>query len=123
MTPPADPASPTGADGPFGLTGGEAERVRRARRRAAARLHHPDLGGDPAVFARVMSELDAAGATPPTGSTTSTGTAATNPVVTVRATRRSPVARLVGATRRQVLHSVRTRIPRSLPGSRRYGHL
>lgn len=37
----------------------------RSRRRAAAKRHHPDLGGDPAEFDRAMREADAVGVARP----------------------------------------------------------
>ncbi len=35
----------------------------RRRRRALLRAHHPDLGGDPEEFIRVLAELQAGGTT------------------------------------------------------------
>jgi len=37
---------------------GETDEERRRRRRALIRAHHPDRGGDPAEFIRLLSELD-----------------------------------------------------------------
>jgi hypothetical protein len=42
------------------------DRAERRRRREALRRAHPDLGGDPAEFARLVRLLDPR-ATPPTG--------------------------------------------------------
>lgn len=86
----------------------------RARRRAIARQHHPDLGGDPERYLAAMQELDAAahadGSRPGDGRTTP---------LTVRTTVRSRVTRRV----RRAVRRLRQRIPRSIPGSRRFGHL
>lgn len=86
----------------------------RARRRAIARQHHPDLGGDPERYLAAMRELDAAertGAPRP-------GHGRTTPL-RVRTTVRSRLTRRV----RRAVRRLRQRIPRSMPGSRRFGHL
>jgi hypothetical protein len=44
----------------FTAVGSEAER--RRRRRELMRAHHPDLGGDPAVYIQVLQSLDEGGA-------------------------------------------------------------
>jgi hypothetical protein len=36
------------------------DRQRAAARRAAARAHHPDVGGDPGAFIAALTEIDAA---------------------------------------------------------------
>jgi hypothetical protein len=36
------------------------DRQRAAARRAAARAHHPDLGGDPGAFIAALTAIDAA---------------------------------------------------------------
>lgn len=74
----------------------------RARRRELARRHHPDAGGDPDTFIEVMRVLDRR-LTSPDGRPR--GGARTG-----RAARR----------RRQALRRWRTRLPRRLPGARRY---
>ncbi|MDR6174907.1 hypothetical protein QE364_000975 [Nocardioides zeae] len=102
----------------------------RALRRAAALRHHPDRGGDPEVFARVMAQLDprlprAAG---PDGTGRGEAgradrTSVRPPPVTVV---RTGWARSAGPLRRRgrtVLAVVRQRLPRSVPGARRYGRL
>ena len=118
MTGPTHPTDPS-----RGLAGGEA--ARRSLRRATARQLHPDLGGDPDDFDRAMRALEAAGPPPPAGPRhrRSAGGSATNPVATIRTTPRSRAVRRITASGRQLVHTIRTRIPRSLPGSRRYGHL
>jgi len=72
----------------------------RAARRALIKAHHPDRGGDPARFVELLEELDrpAAGAARPE----------------VRATRSRQ------RRRRQVLRALQQRLPRRLPGARRY---
>lgn len=87
----------------------EAERHARSLRRAAAKRHHPDLGGDADEFVRVMQGLAA-------------GDGGWDPL-TVTVTTRSRAARAVRTTSKTVLATVRRRLPRSFPGSRRYGHL
>ncbi|QIG42157.1 hypothetical protein G5V58_04690 [Nocardioides anomalus] len=79
----------------------------RAARRAVARRLHPDLGGDAEEFARAMAALDRA---------ERPGPAAVGPVaVRSRWTRARAAAR--GA------RGLRTRLPASWPGARRYGSL
>lgn len=102
----------------------------RSLRRATALRHHPDRGGDPEVFGRLMAELDprrpgAAGQDGP-----GRGDAGRADRTSVRP---SPVtvvpsawARTTGPLRRRgrtVLALVRQRLPRSVPGARRYGRL
>lgn len=115
--------TPVPGDPLRGLIGGEA--ARRSRRRAVARQHHPDLGGDPAAFDRAMRALEAAEPSPPAGPRhrRSTGGSATNPVATIRTTSRSRAVRRTITSGTRFVRTLRTRIPRSFPGSRRYGHL
>lgn len=116
----------------------------RALRREAARRHHPDVGGDAATFVAVMRSLDAleaaraAGSTGSTAGRTAEGTPtagvgpwgdgpaagpASAPTITVTSTAASRARRAVRTTSRRLVGDVRRRIPRSLPGSRRYGQL
>jgi hypothetical protein len=93
---------------------GQAERDARRRRREIARQHHPDLGGDPEVFIaamRALQEPDPAAPTRP------------GIPVTVRSTSRSRLARTVRRRATRLLRGTRHRIPRSVPGSRRYGRV
>lgn len=88
--------------------GGEQER--RAQRRAVAMRHHPDRGGDPAEFARLMAELDR-----PTAPAVAPGpVTVTGPGPVRRALRTAARAGRDAATR------VRRRLPRRAPGARRY---
>lgn len=80
------------------------------RRRALVRTHHPDVGGDPVVLQRLLAELDRQHAAAST-------TGLPGPVGTVTVT--GPVGRLRRRVRRAG-RSVRTRLPRAVPGSRRY---
>lgn len=105
------------ADGQGGP--GDADRARA--RRAVARRHHPDLGGDPAVFVEEMARLDR----PTTGRTGAQAPRPTSepllPVIVV-----SPRRRALGALRRtgvRLVGDVRRRLPRGVPGARRYGRL
>lgn len=90
-----------------------------SRRRALARRHHPDLGGDPERFIEVMREFDRTTAYGDDESTTRD----VGSTIHVRTTRRSRVRRSISSTRRAVTRRLRCRIPRSVPGARRYGHL
>ncbi len=84
------------------------EADRRAARRAAVRAHHPDVGGDPAELQRALEAIDR----PFTG--------ASEPIYEVRPTSR------MGRARRRARHGVRTlrtRLPRVVPGSTRYHRL
>lgn len=95
----------------------DTERHTRSLRRAAAKRHHPDLGGDVGEFIRVMQGLAGDGAAP------GAVPASAGTPLTVSVSTRSRVARAVRATSKTVLATVRRRLPRSVPGSRRYGHL
>ncbi|VXC02438.1 hypothetical protein [Nocardioides sp. AX2bis] len=87
----------------------------RARRRAAARLHHPDLGGDPDAFRRAMAAAEApiASAPPSRG----------EPVVVLRRHRAISAAAVVAAGGVRLVGGLRARLPRSFPGARRYTDL
>ncbi len=91
------------------------ERAARARRREVAKRHHPDVGGNAEEFVRAMlalseSERREAGFT-------------SDSDVTVLLTGRSRARRWVRKSQRQIVRGMRSRIPRPLPGSRRYGKL
>ncbi|QCW49435.1 hypothetical protein FE634_01615 [Nocardioides dongxiaopingii] len=88
----------------------------RARRRALAKEHHPDVGGDPAEFVRAMRGLG--------GSAGDDGPdAVTSGTTTVAPSRVARSARRVRGAGTTLVATVRRRLPRSFPGSRRYGHL
>jgi len=82
----------------------------RAERRAAARRHHPDLGGDTQEYLSVMAEIDrrhGAGAVR----------------LLVADDHRSRAVRRLRATARRARaasRTARTRLPRWAPGARRY---
>ncbi len=83
---------------PRGRTGPDAaERERRRAARAWIRTHHPDVGGDPAVFAAGLAALRAG--LPPEAGTP--GTTVPRPRVTVVRTRgpRAWLRRLLGPRR------------------------
>lgn len=80
----------------------------KSRRRQAAKRYHPDRGGDPTQFISVMQGL--AEVNP-------------RPSLSVTVTSRHPLVREFGAARRRFVYRLRQRLPRSWPGSRRYGHL
>ena len=99
-----------------------AERT-RARREAAKRLH-PDRGGDPAEFDRAMRSFE----TPPPESVPASEPAygpesAGRPIVHGHTTRAARVTKALRTTSKTVVADVRRRLPRSFPGSRRYGRL
>ena len=108
-TPASHPHDPRAAAG---------RRQWRREQRQIARLHHPDVGGDPEQFLRLMRELDhrygiaaAAEAAPAAG---------TGPPVTVV---RTAAGRLKYQVRRGLRRSgraLRSHLPRQVPGSRRY---
>ncbi|WP_134767930.1 hypothetical protein [Nocardioides sp. 1609] len=94
----------------------EPQREVRARRRALAKQHHPDLGGDPAEFVRAMRGLG--------GSAGDDGPAAVAPhTTTVAVSRAVRTVRRVRGSATTLVATARRRLPRSFPGSRRYGHL
>lgn len=102
----------------------------RSLRRAAALRHHPDRGGDPEVFARLMAELDPRrpGAAGPAGPGRAEAgradrTSVRPPPVTVVETAWARTTRPLRRRGRTVLALVRQRLPRSVPGARRYGRL
>jgi len=80
----------------------------RQARRDVARRHHPDVGGDPEEYVRLMTEVDRrfGPSAKPAGQA--------QPRRLLRLLSRSRL-RIKGTTR-----AVRSHIPRSWPGSRRY---
>lgn len=83
-----------------------------ARRELAKRLH-PDVGGDPAVFAEAMARLEEE-----QRAVTSGRPPQTSPTTQGLPTHGLPVA--VGRGLARVVHAARGRLPRWVPGSRRY---
>lgn len=81
------------------------EADRRAARRAAVRAHHPDVGGDPAELQQALEATDR----PSVG--------LSEPIYEVRPTSRMGRARR--RARRRV-RTLRTRLPRVVPGSTRF---
>lgn len=114
---------PSSRSGSSGALEDEQLRAARTRRREAAKLHHPDRGGDPAAFARAMESLDresaeASGPGGPEGSrTTPAG------LTVIHTTALSRTLRIVKKTGGHLIRGVRQHIPRSMPASRRYGRL
>ena len=85
----------------------------RGARREVAREHHPDVGGDPATYVRLMGEVDARfGRGQPTGLLL-----ADSGLRSVRARR---LLRRAGRRAKRGARGLRGRLPRQLPGSRRY---
>lgn len=84
-----------------------------ARRRAIAKQHHPDLGGDPEKFIAAMRGL---------ATTTMQPDGRPRPNQPVVRARRSRV-RQVTLTRKRWVMTLRQRLPRPVPGSRRYGRI
>ncbi len=105
--------------------GGPADPVARSewarRRRRAAAAYHPDRGGDTDTYLAELAAIDAAfGVT--TGPLVGAGRSGTSrpdhPEVAVRRTWRGAWMRLA-RRRRRLVGTVRTRLPRRVPGSRR----
>lgn len=93
----------------------------RTERRQAARRHHPDLGGDAQEYLRVIASIDeryglcvdpGGSSTDPRHAGTTTGV---DPLTTVRRALRRWVRRS-----RRLTRTVPTKLPRSIPGARRY---
>jgi hypothetical protein len=111
--PPASTASTRSGAVIQGAIDGPGARWRRARR-AVARRHHPDRGGDSATYLAELAEVDRrfgvglADAPPPCPS-----------VRGPRVPRRSPRRRLARTVRR-VTRGVRARLPRWAPGARHW---
>lgn len=87
-------------------------------RRRVARQHHPDTGGDPEVFVSQLAEVDRRYGFAPSGGRTRT-------VVTVMSGQLLPVRlararRRLGRRSKNYTRRLRSRIPRRVPGSRRY---
>ncbi len=100
---------PSGMDQP--ATRPPADPARRsewlAARAKVARRHHPDLGGDVSEFIAALAEVDAAFA--------ATTRAADGRWVRLRRGVNRSVRR-----RRSTLRTLRARLPRKVPGARRY---
>lgn len=89
---------------------------RRRRQRRIARDHHPDVGADPEQYLRLMRELDRSTAPGPGSPAPRSGPAGSGSVTTGAGSRlRRGVRRS-----RQVVRAVRARLPRRVPGARRY---
>lgn len=90
----------------------------RARRRELVRRHHPDAGGDPDAFIEMLRALDPRPTSPAGAASPGPGT----PRGPGPAGRPRGGARTFWAARRrrQALRRWRTRLPRRLPGARRY---
>jgi len=91
----------------------------RRERRRAARTHHPDVGGDLDQYLRVVSEIDARlgpSNRPP---------ARADATTTVSGRRTAMRRRLRTATREahRLSRRVRSRLPRGVPGARRWTEL
>ncbi|MGV8973462.1 MAG: hypothetical protein ACOH10_14155 [Rhodoglobus sp.] len=96
----------------------------RTERRRAARIHHPDVGGDTEDYLRAIAAIAAIdaryglcvdpGGRPP-GPTHARTTSRTDLTTTIRRTVRRWVRRS-----RRLTRTLPTRLPRSMPGARRY---
>ncbi|MGV8965765.1 MAG: hypothetical protein ACOH2F_05755 [Cellulomonas sp.] len=96
----------------------------RAERRRAARNHHPDVGGDTQEYLRVIAAIDSRYGLcvdPGGGTPTPARVITTTPVGRLITTRRA-FRRGVRCTRR-LIRTIQTRLPRSIPGARRYTSL
>ena len=91
-----------------------------ARRREVIRTHHPDVGGDPERLRLELSRLDREFGRVPQPASTFRVPSSTDGVdvrLTVRPSR--PLRRLQRRTAAQI-RQMRGRLPRSVPGSKRY---
>ncbi|MGU3291091.1 hypothetical protein [Williamsia sp. M5A3_1d] len=93
-----------------------------ARRRAVIRRYHPDVGGDPQALHRELARLDrefgrTTGVDP--GSARQAGSAqrSSSPRPRVRPTSR---LRRIRRSTAKTIDAFRTRLPRSVPGAKRY---
>lgn len=93
----------------------DADLAARRARRAAARMHHPDLGGDPEVYMAAIQEIERR-----SGSSSWTGAGREQIFVVPR---RFDRIRRLPRTAKRAVTKVRSTLPRSVPGSRRYGNL
>jgi hypothetical protein len=75
----------------------------RAARRAVIKAHHPDRGGDPARFVELLDEIER-----------SHGGRSAAHAVDVRPSGHGR------RRRRQIVRQLRRRLPRHVPGARRY---
>lgn len=94
----------------------ETDEQRRARRRAVAREHHPDRGGDPAEFDRAMRALD----TPDDAPAPRRHEIVLTPSTRTRLRRRATTARRTARARaeqllRDLTTTSRTRLTRRAP--------
>jgi len=94
----------------------------RAERRQAARRHHPDVGGDLREYLRVTADIDARYGLDPKAAVygSEPGTRART---SVRDNGRSRARRRLAASvrrTRSLSKAIRSRLPRWVPGARRY---
>jgi len=94
----------------------------RAERRRAARRHHPDVGGDLREYLRVTADIDARYGLDPKAATYGSAPE-TRGRTSARNDRRSRARRRLAASvgrTRIVSNAIRSRLPRWVPGARRY---
>jgi len=94
----------------------------RAERRRAARAHHPDVGGNLDEYLRVTAGIDAKYGLDPKA-TTSGSAPGTRGHTSVRDDRRSRALRRFRASTRRaraLSKTMRSQLPRWVPGARRY---
>lgn len=112
----------------------QAARERAARRRALARLHHPDLGGDAEAFVRAMAAFEAQRSTDAVvvslvedvAPVEEIADAASAPRMAITVVERSAPRRALRRMARRTSDAaaaLRVRLPRRAPGSRRYARL
>ena len=92
----------------------------RAERRQAARRHHPDVGGDLREYLRVTADIDARYGLDPKAATYGS---APGPRGRTSACNDSRARRRFAASVRRtrtVSKAIRSRLPRWVPGARRY---
>lgn len=104
---------------PEGPAGDRAYAAWRSERRRVAKTFHPDVGGDPEIFGQRMHAVDVR-----FGVARSTAESVTPnrrpPPTTVRLAR---AARRSRRRSRHAIRGIRAKLPRKLPGARRYTDL
>ncbi|MBT0567304.1 hypothetical protein [Williamsia sp. CHRR-6] len=86
-----------------------------ARRRALIRQHHPDVGGDPERLRIELERLDREFARPHSAPARPRARTGERPVV-----RPSSQTRVIARRLAAQIRAIRGRLPRSVPGSKRY---
>ena len=92
----------------------------RAERRGVARQHHPDVGGDLQEYLRATAEIDRRYGVGPKVATNAPGTRSRTGVRTDRRSQARRSVRTCARRTRALSKTIRSRLPRWVPGARRY---